>query len=290
MAHLQVFAFGKLHMQRGEEVVASFPTRHVEELLAYFLLNQQVHHPREKLIDILWPYGAPNNARGRLSTVLWRLRAQFNHLGATSDAYLHSARDWISFAPEEPLLLDAQRFEQKLGQAQKQPQASSQQEEALRAAVNVYQGELYEGIYADWCLMERERYARLYLRALGQLMACLIQQQAYEEAVALGQQILQHEPLREEVHRAVMHCFWQMGQAGQAARQFEKCRRLLLEELQAPPMAETVNLYQTITTDRLLQANGGTAADDAYRRQLQQAFAEFEEAGRRLNELLDKAG
>jgi hypothetical protein len=70
MTALQVQAFGRLRLQHDGHVVTSFPTHHVEELLAYLLLNPQVRHSREKLITILWPESQPEKARGRFSTTL----------------------------------------------------------------------------------------------------------------------------------------------------------------------------------------------------------------------------
>jgi DNA-binding SARP family transcriptional activator len=288
MPHLQVYALGRLRLQCGQVEVSSFPTRQVEELLAYLLLNQGAHHSREKLIEILWPYSSPTNARARFSTVLWRLRTVFDHVGASMDDYLQVARDWIAFVPALPISFDAADFEALLNQTLTAG-TGGRQEEMLRTAVTLYQGDLCEGIYADWCLLERERIARFYLRAIGQLMACLIQRQEYDEAVSLGAEILQIDPVREEVHRTLMYCYWQMGQPARALHQFDACKQLLAEELKALPMPETVTLYRQIMADRLNRLQVATVPPDPFRAQLQAAFHDFEKAGDRLTQLLDTA-
>lgn len=289
MPHLQVYAFGRLRLHYGQAEVSSFPTRHVEELLAYLLLNQRVHHSREKLIEILWPYSSPANARARFSTVLWRLRTVFDQVGVSTADYLQVARDWVAFVPAQPLTFDVADFDALLNQTLTVAETltTGRQEEMLRTAVSLYQGELYEGIYSDWCLLERERVARTYLRAMGQLMACLIQRQEYDEAVSLGAEILQFDPIREEVHRTLMYCYWQMGQPARALCQFDACTRLLAEELKALPMPETVTLYRQIMADRLKRAQVAVEPPDRFRAQLQAAFHDFEEAGDRLNRLLE---
>ena len=156
---LHVFAFGKLRLQCGDKLVDSFPTRHVEELLGYLLLHPQTPQPREKLIDLLWPHSGSDNDRGRFSTVLWRLRSLFEQLDTPVDSYLRVTRDWISFAPQEPYDLDIQQFEGLLHKAQDAAGELGQEQCWVEAAA-VYQGDLYDGIYADWCLVERERLAR----------------------------------------------------------------------------------------------------------------------------------
>lgn len=283
MKLLEVQAFGKLSLQCNGSVTASFPTRHVEELLGYLLLNQHVKHRREKLIGILWPDRDPTEARARFSTVLWRLRTLLDKIGAPSTLYLETTRDWVSFMPERPPRLDVERFEQLLTQAQFTSD-DVRHEQSLGHAVSLYRGELYEGIYADWCLVERERLARLYLRAMGQLMNCCIRRHDFAAAVDLGQAILDEDPMREEVHRAIMYCHQQMNQRAQAVEQYFRCAQQLRQELQIVPMPETVALYRQIVENRLKEREATTA--DPLQTQLQDAFREFQQAGDKLNSLL----
>jgi DNA-binding SARP family transcriptional activator len=295
---LHVFAFGKLRLQCGDKLVDSFPTRHVEELLGYLLLHPQTLHPREKLIDLLWPHSGSDNDRGRFSTVLWRLRGLFEQLDTPADSYLRVTRDWISFAPQEPYDLDIQQFEGLLHKAQGEAGELGQEQCWVDAAA-VYQGDLYDGIYADWCLVERERLARLYLRTLGQLMASLMQRGGYQEAIGLGREILRRDPLREEVHRALMRCYWLSGRRSEAVRQFQVCSTLLMEELQVTPMGATIGLYNQIVMERVIghEGRGGSAelmfgpSQNGYQElsPVQAAFVEFQEAAERLNRLLDEA-
>lgn len=287
MKPLSVQAFGKLQLQVGNHTVASFPTRHVEELLGYFLLNQQARHYREKLIGILWPYSEPDKARGRFSTALWRLRTLFGNLGLPAESYLHATREWVAFVPNPPPQLDIERFARKVAQAEAAADDVIR-EDALRAAIATYRGDLYEGIYSDWCLLERERLARARLRAIGQLMACCVKKQAYEEALDWGQTILQEDPLREEVHRAMMHCYWRLGQRPQAVRQFHQCAQGLMDELRILPMPETIAIYQQIVADRLKQAQNKKLSR-AQEVQLRQAFSRYQQAADELNAFLDEA-
>ena len=118
MAALRVSVFGTLQMRNGEASVSAFPTRRVEELFGYLLLNQGARHPREKLVDTLWPDIALSNGRASLSTALWRLRGVFNKLGMPADEVLNSNRDWISFDPPLSVELDLAEFEQHLAVAE----------------------------------------------------------------------------------------------------------------------------------------------------------------------------
>jgi len=286
MTQIAVFTLGKLHLRAGTQAVTSFPTRQVEELFAYLLLHPDVSHSREKLIDLLWP-NEGGMMRGRFSTVLWRLRATLDTLGGMASACLNVTRDSLMLKPLPILAVDFVQFEQALYQAN---MASHEEisEANLRCALDLYLGDLYEGIYADWCLLERERLARLYLRGMGQLMAQLIQRQAYEEAIGLGQRILQRDSLREEVHRAIMYCYWQMKDWSAAAMQFHQCAQMLQDELHIAPMPETVTLYRQITADRLQQLPAAANVNPHKRNQLLAAVAEFQSAAAKLDQLLSQ--
>lgn len=282
MNSLQVLGFGKLRLQYGNQVVVKFPTRQVEELLGFFLLHQGAHHGREKLITLLWPDSDPDKARGRFSTALWRLRAMFDELGTPADSYLHATREWVAFAPSYPLQIDIEQFQRTILQAESLT-AVSAREKALVDALSLYKGELYEGIYSDWCLVERERLARLRLRAMGQMMASCLHRGAFAEAVEWGQAILADDPLREEVHRALMHCYQNTAQYGRAITQFQQCAQLLQNELAILPLPETIAVYQEIISERLK-----TLSTDSPDTAVQAAFANFQQAAARLNTLLEQ--
>lgn len=288
MNKLRVQAFGRLRMRYADNVVTSFPTRHVKELLGYFLLNQHTRHGREKLIEILWPESSVDNVRPRFSTALWRLRTLFEELGTASEHYLQATRNWVAFTPEGALHLDLISFERRFDEAQTACDDASR-ERALGEAITLYKGKLYEGIYADWCLVERERLDRMHLRAMGQLMACCMRRNAYQQAIDWGRSILSKDPLREEVHRALMYCYWQMGRRPQAVRQFQQCAQALGEELQITPMPETIAIYQQIVEDRLQKAVDNSPGPASLQEELQDAFSDFQQAGQRLNALLDLA-
>ena len=116
----------------------------------------------------------------------------------------------------------------------------------MAAALVLYRGELLEGVYADWTIRERERLAGLRLQGLARLL--LIHQERGDVDAALGfaQQILERDPLREDVHRCVMRLLADSGRRTQALRQFTRCAQLLHDELDVTPLPETVALAEAI--------------------------------------------
>jgi len=284
MTHLQVQVLGKLRLWHDDMVIDRFPTRRVEELFAFLLLNQRREHTREHLIDILWPDHPPTNGRASLSTALWRMSAVFRSMGLAPDGYLSSSRDWVRLEPSQPLFVDAVEFEMYLDGAETERDQDKRLAN-INMAVSVYKGVFCDGIYSEWCLIERERLERRYLWALGVLMADLVKQRAYQEAVAHGEAIINTDPLREEVHRALMFCFWKMGDSASGIRQFQTCARLMQNELGILPLPETIALYRNIIEDRVnvsLEPQMESERDQ----QLRDAFMSFQSAAASLEDLM----
>jgi DNA-binding SARP family transcriptional activator len=238
------------------------------------------------LVDTLWPDAGISNGRASLSTTLWRLRGVFDRLQVPASDYLHSDRDWISLEPAAALNCDHSDFEQQMLTAERASGDEARQKQFLLAS-ELYRGSFCEGIYAEWCLRERERLERLYLRAQGQLMAGYMRQKRYQEAIDAGQRVLDKDPLREEVHRALMRCYWKLGRRTAAAKQFQRCANLLQQELQILPMPETIALYRGIVEERLQELGAGYVTPGEL--ELQVAYDKFLDAAEQLNSALDTA-
>jgi DNA-binding SARP family transcriptional activator len=212
---------------------------------------------------------------------LWRLRSLLDQAGLTADEIIEATRDTITLALVDTAVLDTAHFESLIIQAKSCPNGRIQ---LLQQAIALYEGDLCEGIYADWCLLERERLSRHYLWALGQLMAEHMQNEQYSRALEIGHCLLNQDLLREEVHRAIMLCHQRLGQHNQALQQFQTCSDLLQEELGIIPMPETLALYQQILASRFqtLKATPKRSPD------IEVAYAEFLRASNNLTKLLNQ--
>ncbi len=240
---LRVYAFGRLRVSYADGDVCRFPSRQAESLFGYLALHAGADLPREVLIEqVLNDYTDLKSARARLSTALWRVRRTLLDAGAPADEYLVAERDTVGLTGGAALWVDMSAFLEALQAAA----TAENPERAWAQAVECYQGDLCEGLYHDWCLAERERLERLLLRTLGQMMVACGAREAFEEAIALGQRILARDPLREEIHRALMSYYYRLGSRTEAVRQYQRCRNLLRAELGIDPMPETQALYLQI--------------------------------------------
>src|SRR5262249_62240031 len=74
----------------------------------------------------------------------------------------------------------------------------------------------------------------------------LLENESERSAIAVGQRLLDLDPLSEDVHRALMRRYAQAGEIGAALKQYERCRDILHRELAAKPSPETEALQRMI--------------------------------------------
>jgi len=250
---LKIQLFGQLQIYRGEQYLDKFPTCKARDLFSYLVLRRQRFHSRTTLADLFCSDSPEEQARKSLRTTLWRLRNSLELGGKPPGMYLIVENDEIRFNTGSDYWLDVEEFEDNLSAAPflgtldaGSEHGDEQRFRHLTRAVELYQGDLLEGCYEDWCLYERERLQGMFLGALARLMTYHRGQGTYEEAIRCGQRIMSYDPLLEEVHRELMRLHCLAGNRGAALRQYRTCQAILVKELGIEPMEETTALYTQI--------------------------------------------
>jgi DNA-binding SARP family transcriptional activator len=144
--------------------------------------------------------------------------------------------------------LDTAAFERHIYPLLRKPvsELSEDNLKEIEGVLSLYRGELLEGLYDDWALRERERFRSLHLNCLTRLMECHASRKNFEQSIALAQEILRRDPVREEIHRALIRIYLESGQRTLAVRQYVQCRDILDQELSVAPLEETQALYWQI--------------------------------------------
>jgi DNA-binding SARP family transcriptional activator len=255
---LRVFLFGKFRAQLGEQVLTGLKASRVQELFCYLLLNRDRPHPRETLAGLLWGDTTTAQSKAYLRKALWQLQAGLDsQTELISGDILVVDADWVQINPRTGLWLDVAEFEQAFALVQGIPdrELESRHVQTLRDALDLYQGDLLEGWYQDWCLYERERLQNLYLTMLDKLMGyCEIhhdREEHYEIGVIYGTLILRCDRARERTHRRLMRLHYLAGNRTAALRQYELCVAALKEELGVEPSRRTTALCEQIRADKL---------------------------------------
>jgi DNA-binding SARP family transcriptional activator len=84
--------------------------------------------------------------------------------------------------------------------------------------------------YDDWMTLERERFRQARLHALEAVARSFTRQGCYAEAIDAATLAIKAEPLRESAHRALIAVHVAEGNAAEAARQYDRFKRLFTDE------------------------------------------------------------
>jgi len=249
MGILQVTLFGGMRISHNDWRNEVTVTREIQSLLAYLLLHRHRVLSRDILADIFWGNQNQEKAHGSLNTALWKLKKALEPDGILPGTYLKITHPGeIGFNKESPYWLDIEEFEEKINGILTHSFQTAEDRHLmdLDKVLGLYKGELLEGCYKDWALRERERLRTLYLKSLIYLLHYYRFHSVFEKAIDYGQQILDSNPLREEIHREMMKLYFDNGQRTLAIRQYEICRSTLAKELGVSPMEDTQSLYTQI--------------------------------------------
>lgn len=257
MATLVVGLFGKFSARAGDQALNGFDSCKLQELFSYLLLHRDHSHPRETLAGLLWADTSTAQSKKYLRQALWHLQTALGpHEAQCQRRTLLIEPGWVQVNTSADLQLDVATFELSFAAVARKPGPELDDESArvLRDAVGLYQGDLLEGWYQDWCLYRREQLQNLHLTMLDKLMGYCEARHQYEEGLSYGARILRYDRASERTHRRLMRLQYLAGDRTAALRQYERCVAALNEELSVRPAKLTVMLYEQIRADYLDEA------------------------------------
>jgi DNA-binding SARP family transcriptional activator len=246
MSNMRISLFGRLRIQSGDELALQLEPRRAEELLCYLLLYRDRLHEREKLATLFWPDTPPGYAKRYLRQPLWQLQSVLNHTPKSAAHLLYTTYEQVGINQQADYWLDVAFFERAFAAVEDMLGKTfcDEQAEQVRAAVQLYQGDLLEGWYQDWCIYERERFQSMYRALLDKLLNYSEVHGEYEAGVAYGAQILRYDRAREQTHRQLMRLHYLAGDRSAAIHQYENCVAALHDELDVTPAKSTITLYK----------------------------------------------
>ena len=146
---------GGLRLHQGNQVITRFRSQKTGALLAYLAFYRQQTHPREILIEMLWPDTDPRSGRNSLNVALSSLRHQLEPPGVPAGTVLATDNFSVRVNPDA-VLTDVAAFEAAL-EAANQVSGRPDQAPRLSEAVALFKSQLLPGYYEDWILPEQER-------------------------------------------------------------------------------------------------------------------------------------
>ncbi len=198
MWHLELL--GPLRASRGAEHITRFRTRQAAALLARLALFPHRDHPREELIDLLWPDAELDAARPRLRQELASLRRLLEP-DDTQGTVFYADRFCLRLQPNA-VTTDVSAFQAALAAAY--AAEGAERVACLQKAVELYRGELLPGASETWVEAERRRLTEACLMALRELTACHERAGDWEQAALSARRAADLFPRREDLRNEVV--------------------------------------------------------------------------------------
>ncbi len=230
---LSITLLGSVAVNVDGRPPARWRTTKARDLLAYFVLSGGRPIARDQVIEALWPELDFEPARTLLHTTLYNLRSTIGAAGEGLITFAGGAyrMDCTGIA------LDLREFEEL---------AAAQEEGSWRCAVDLYRGDLLEGLDYSWCEAPRTQARRLYQAVLRRLAARYAGEARHADGVEALQLLLQVDPLDEEAHLGLMRAYAALGNRSAALAQYQTIARLLCDELGLEPGPVTKELYRQL--------------------------------------------
>lgn len=207
---------------------------------------------RDALADRLWPGVHPRTGANRLHGVLHALRTAIEPFSAQRRwIYVCNMGDLYYFNMESPHWIDIYEFRRHSAGAY-EAERRGRLDDAIRhveSALALYRGDLFaDDPYSSWCELERAELRHRYVDLTARAAALWGAAGQVDRGVGWLRRGLSTDPLREDLHQALIRSLVTLGRRHEARVQYEACVRVLRDELHAEPLPETRQL-ERLTLD-----------------------------------------
>jgi DNA-binding SARP family transcriptional activator len=241
---------GPFQFSRGDRVHSgeASPVGKVRELLLFLVLHD--HVSKEAVGLALWPDASAAQVRNAFHVTLHHLRRLLG-----PEAWIVFDRDGyrLDRTPAGGIVLDIDvdavlSWSTRLRQATRRQQRLGLDDlAAARAAFDRSRGDLAQNVVAeDWLVVHQDRVRTAWADGMDALAQQYHALEQHADVVAVCEQLVEREPLREGAHRLLMQALAAMGERARALAHFDTMSAVLQREVGAKPAAETRALAEQI--------------------------------------------
>jgi DNA-binding SARP family transcriptional activator len=244
MMRIEVLGPLRVLMEGRELTTRDFRGAKPKQILQLLVVERGHTVPKDRLADLLWERGAPRNHVATLEAYVSVLRQVLAPGGPPRTSIVLTERGGYRLDTTR-VQVDLDDFDRALDQASKEePQAAL---ETLKRALLLVRGSALEDEpYAGWARTARDAYTQRHVQALIDAGRLSLLTGDATGALALAEQAVALNPLAEAAYQVLMTAAYSLWRQDEALAAFDRCRRLLAQELGADPHDETVALHLSI--------------------------------------------
>lgn len=219
--------------------------------LAYLVAERHRPVTRDELAEVLWGEDLPRSWETSLRGVALRLRGVLGAAGLVPTEALTSAHGCWQLQLPASTVIDVEAVVADLARA----------DDALAAGRPAQARELAEGAVAvagrgflpeaagPWVERRQAELREVHLHALETASGAAAAGGDWGAAVRLADEAVAEAPIRESAHLRLVQAHAAAGNRGEALRAYERCRRVLAEELGVSPSPSTEAAYVALLGD-----------------------------------------
>ena len=249
---LRVCLAGQLAVESGGSAV---PTTGIGPLgrlaLAHLVTERDRPVPRDELAEVVWGEEPPASWETSLRVLVSKVRGLLGRAGLVPAEALTTRAGCYQLHLPGDVWVDVEVAEADVAGAEA-ALAAGRPEEARAAAaeaVSIAGRRFLPGGTGLWVERRQADLRTVQLRALEALGAAAWQCSDWSTAVKAAEEALSLEPFREQTWVRLMFAHAAAGNRGEAVRSYERCRRLLVDELGVDPSPATEAAHLEILAD-----------------------------------------
>jgi SARP family transcriptional regulator, regulator of embCAB operon len=243
---MRIYLTGRVCIEAGETVLDE---RHLvgrQGRLVFALLACEHHRAvsRDELAEELWPAALPPSWDRALSAIVSKLRSALTRVGLSGTTIVSSFGSYQLHLPPA-VWIDLEAAAEALDQAESLLRDGKPRDAWAWALVayHIAGRPCLVGEDGPWATLKRLELRDMLVRALDCLSEIYSRNGENSLAARRAEQALILEPFRETSYQRLMQAHAAAGNKAEALRVYERCRRLLAEELGVSPSSQTEAVY-----------------------------------------------
>ncbi len=207
------------------------------ELLKVLIAHKGKEVPIYMVEEILWPDADGDAARSAFKTTLYRLRKMF-----AQENILTISQSELSL---NPFLcwLDVWCFFELVSAYERH---GSERRADLERAFALYKGPFLPGEEEPWAVSFRNTLRAMFQTCVRSLVKTLEDEKDWSQAAQLYEQAIRRDNLPEFFYQGLMRCYFELGLKAEALTTYERCRSVLLQQLNIKPSSRTRSLRERV--------------------------------------------
>jgi SARP family transcriptional regulator, regulator of embCAB operon len=247
---LRIYLAGLMCIEAGDILLEerAFPGKQGRLAFAYLVARRGHAVPRDELAGIIWPDALPRSWETALSAVVSNLRALLGRAGLPRAEVIATSFGCYQLRLPAGAWIDIEVAADSLDRAEGAQRVGNPMEAYgwAGAAASIARRPFLAGEAGAWVETQRHGLRNILVRALDCLTAVFLWNGEFRLAERVVEEALTLEPFRETGYQQLMRVHAAMGNRAEAIRAYERCRRLLADELGVDPSPRTEGVYLEI--------------------------------------------